>query len=150
VTIETLDLRRLLTEDAIADLTARPARPERTRECEASSLARPPPCRGSSPSSLLSRRSGIVLRRRPAGYRGGPDSCLTDFAYDLLDAHMYGFSAGDWQAAEGLAHALVGSDWPPDWKRDSEDAAHIIVDPLVWPTSGSRDTAEDAEPGSPS
>ena len=74
----------------------------------------------------------------------------TDFAYDLLDAHMYGFSAGDWQAAEGLAHALVGSDWPPDWKRDSKDAAHIIVDPLVWPTSGSRDTAEDAEPGSPS
>jgi hypothetical protein len=37
----------------------------------------------------------------------------TDFASDLLDAHLYGFSAGDWQAAEGLAHALEGSDWPP-------------------------------------
>ena len=74
----------------------------------------------------------------------------TDFASDLLDAHICGFSPGDWQAAEGLATALYGSDWPPEWKRDSEDAAHIIVDPLVWPTSGSRDTAEDAEPGSPS
>ena len=74
----------------------------------------------------------------------------TDFASDLLDAHIWGFSPGDWQAAEGLAIALYSSDWPPEWKRDSEDAAHIIVDPLVWPTSGSRDTAEDAEPGSPS
>lgn len=73
----------------------------------------------------------------------------TDFASDLLDAHIWGFGPGDWQAAEGLAIALYGSDWPPEWKHDSEDAAHIIVDPLVWPTSGSRDTAEDAEPGSP-
>ena len=72
----------------------------------------------------------------------------TDFAYDLLDAHMYGFSAGDWQAAEGLAHALVGSDWPPDWKRDPEDHARIIVDPSLWPTPGVTGRGDDAEPGS--
>ena len=60
----------------------------------------------------------------------------TDFASDLLDAHIWGFSAGDWQAAVGLAHALEGSDWPPDWKRDLDNPACIIVDPSVWPTPG--------------
>ncbi len=59
-----------------------------------------------------------------------------DFASDLLDAHIWGFSAGDWQAAEGLAHALEGSDWPPNWKRDPDNTACIIVDPSVWPTRG--------------
>ena len=62
-----------------------------------------------------------------------------DFASDLLDAHLSGFSASDWQGAEGLAHALEGSDWPPDWKRDLDDPARIIVDPSVWPTHGLRD-----------
>jgi hypothetical protein len=38
-----------------------------------------------------------------------------DFASDLLDAHIWGFSAGD-------------------WKRDLDDPACIIVDPSVWPT----------------
>ena len=57
-----------------------------------------------------------------------------DFASDLLDAHIWGFSAGDWQAAEGLAHVLYGVAWPPEWKRDPEDATRIIVDPSVWPT----------------
>jgi len=49
----------------------------------------------------------------------------TDFASDLLDAHIWGFCPGDWQVAEGLAHALEGTDWPPDWKRDRDDAARI-------------------------
>jgi hypothetical protein len=66
-----------------------------------------------------------------------------DFASDLLDAHIWGFSAGDWQAAEGLAHALEGSDWPPDWNRDLDNPACIIVDPSVWPTPG----LLDIEPG---
>lgn len=57
-----------------------------------------------------------------------------DFASDLLDAHIWGFSAGDWQAAEALAKALYGSDWPPDWKRDRDNPTSIIVDPSVWPT----------------
>jgi hypothetical protein len=70
----------------------------------------------------------------------------TDFAYDLLDAHMYGFAAGDWQASEGLAHALVGSDWPPAWKLDPDDHAHIIVDPSLWPTHPLPDPADEAEP----
>lgn len=67
----------------------------------------------------------------------------TDFASDLLDAHIWGFSPGDWQAAEGLAMALYGSDWPPNWERDPDNAARIIVDPSVWPTSG----LPDIEPG---
>ncbi len=73
----------------------------------------------------------------------------TDFAYDLLDAHLYGFSAGDWQASEGLAHALEGSDWPPAWSLDPDDHAHIVVDPSVWPTSTLPEPAEDVEPGTP-
>jgi hypothetical protein len=44
------------------------------------------------------------------------------------------FSAGDWQAAEGLAHALEGSDWPPEWKGDADNPTRVIVDPSVWPT----------------
>ncbi len=56
-----------------------------------------------------------------------------DFAYDLLDAHIWGFGPGDWQASEALAHALVGSDWPPAWARDEEDPAHIIFDKTQWP-----------------
>ena len=59
-----------------------------------------------------------------------------DFASDLLDAHIWGFGPGDWQAADALAHALVGTDWPPPWKRDPNDAKHIIVDPTRWPYSG--------------
>jgi hypothetical protein len=59
-----------------------------------------------------------------------------DFAEDLLDAHIWGFGPGDWQAADALAHALSGSDWPPTWRRDLDDAAHIIVDESLWPTSG--------------
>jgi hypothetical protein len=57
-----------------------------------------------------------------------------DFAYDLLDAHIAGFGAGDWQASEALAHALVGADWPPRWARDADDPTHIVVDTLLWPT----------------
>ena len=60
-----------------------------------------------------------------------------DFASDLLDAHIFGFGAGDWQAADALACALEGQDWPPAWARDLDDAAHIIVDASVWPISGS-------------
>ena len=55
-----------------------------------------------------------------------------DFASDLLDAHIWGFGPGDWQAADALAHALVGTDWPPPWKRDPDDAKRIIVDPARW------------------
>lgn len=65
----------------------------------------------------------------------------TDFASDLLDAHIWGFSAGDWQASEALAHALEGADWPPHWARDADDPAHIVVDESVWPT-GSEGTPE--------
>jgi len=57
-----------------------------------------------------------------------------DFASDLLDAHIWGFSAGDWQASEALAHALLGADRPPHWARDPDDPAHIVVDESVWPT----------------
>jgi hypothetical protein len=56
-----------------------------------------------------------------------------DFAYDLLDAHIWGFGAGDWQAGNALAHALEGDDYPPAWRRDPGDAAHIVVDPALWP-----------------
>jgi hypothetical protein len=59
-----------------------------------------------------------------------------DFASDLLDAHIFGFGPGDWQAADALAHLIAGDDWPPEWHRDLEDAAHIIVDPQAWPISG--------------
>ena len=65
-----------------------------------------------------------------------------DFAEDLLDAHIWGFGAGDWQAADALAHATQGSDWPPAWRRDLDDAAHIIVDESVWPTPGHPERAE--------
>lgn len=60
-----------------------------------------------------------------------------DFASDLLDAHIAGFSAGDWHASEALAHALVGADWPPHWARDADDPAHIVVDGSLWPTGRS-------------
>jgi hypothetical protein len=72
-----------------------------------------------------------------------------DFASDLLDAHIWGFGPGDWQAAEALAIALYSSDWPPAWKRDPEDHARIIVDPSLWPTPGVNGPGGDAEPRSP-
>ncbi len=56
-----------------------------------------------------------------------------DFAYDLLDAHIWGFGPGDWQASEALAHALEGEDFPPAWGRDLHDPARIVVDPALWP-----------------
>lgn len=59
-----------------------------------------------------------------------------DFASDLLDAHIWGFHPGDWQAGDALAHALFGGDWPPSWSRDPDDAAHVVVDPSQWPVSG--------------
>ena len=62
-----------------------------------------------------------------------------DFASDLLDAHIWGFPSGDWQAGEALASALWGEDWPPAWSRDPEDAAHIVVDPALWPTTRTGD-----------
>jgi hypothetical protein len=110
------------------------------------------------------KRLRFLARRHAAGHPLGPcshhdsstpcDAALLaievarirawmDFASDLLDAHIWGFSAGDWQAAEGLAHALEGSDWPPAWKRDPHNAARIIVDPSVWPTP----RLPDMEPG---
>lgn len=58
-----------------------------------------------------------------------------DFAYDLLDAHIWGFTSGDWQASEAIAHALEGDDWPPAWSLDPEDPARILVDSAVWPIS---------------
>lgn len=58
----------------------------------------------------------------------------TEFASGLLDAHIWGFGSGDWQAAEALAIARYSSDWPPDWKRDRGNPARVIVDPSVWPT----------------
>ena len=103
------------------------------------------------------KRLRFLARRHPAGHPPRPCSqydaatpcdaavlatevarirAWMDFASDLLDAHIWGFGPGDWQAAEGLAIALYGSDWPPDWKRDPDNAARIIVDPSVWPTSG--------------
>ena len=115
-------------------------------------------------ASVNAKRLRFLARRHAAGHPPRPcsqddtatpcDAALLatevarirawmDFASDLLDAHIWGFSAGDWQAAEGLAHALEGSDWPPDWKRDLDDPACIIVDPSVWPTPG----LSDIEPG---
>ena len=58
-----------------------------------------------------------------------------DFASDLLDAHIWGFSEGDWQASEALAHALECADWPPPWAREADDPAHIVVDGSLWPTT---------------
>ena len=99
---------------------------------------------------LLARRHGVGRPTRPCSHDDAATPCDTallaaevarirawaDFAYDLLDAHIWGFSAGDWQAAEGLAIALHGSDWPPDWTRDRKNPSRIIVDPAVWPTHG--------------
>ena len=59
-----------------------------------------------------------------------------DFASDLLDAHLWGFGSGDWQAADALAHIEYGEDWPPDWRRDPDDAARIVVEEDSWPVSG--------------
>ena len=56
-----------------------------------------------------------------------------DFASDLLDAHIWGFRSGDWQAGDALAHAFACDDWPPEWSRDPDNAAHIVVDPALWP-----------------
>jgi hypothetical protein len=98
---------------------------------------------------LLARRHAADRPSRSCSHNGQAAACdaalladevsrhraWADFASDLLDAHIAGFGSGDWQAAEALAHALEGSDWPPAWKRDRDDAAHIIVDPAVWPTS---------------
>jgi hypothetical protein len=56
-----------------------------------------------------------------------------EFASDLLDAYIWGFHAGDWQAGNALAHALEGHDDPPVWQRDPDDAARIVVDPALWP-----------------
>lgn len=97
---------------------------------------------------FLARRHAAGHPPRPCSHEDASTACdaallatevariraWADFASDLLDAHIWGFSAGDWQAAEGLAHVLYGVDWPPEWKRDPEDAARIIVDPSVWPT----------------
>ncbi len=105
---------------------------------------------------FLARRHGAGRPPRPCSHDNPAKPCdaavlatevarsraWIDFACDLLDAHIWGFSAGDWQAAEGLAHALEGSDWPPNWERDPDNAARIIVDPSVWPTR----RLPDAEP----
>ena len=84
----------------------------------------PRPCRhdqaGPCDASLLAAE---VARQR----------AWADFASDLLDAHIWGFRSGDWQAADALAHSLEGSDRPPDWRRDPDDASRVIVDPAVWP-----------------
>lgn len=69
-----------------------------------------------------------------------------DFASDLLDAHIWGFGPGDWQAGDALAHALEGNDWPPSWSRDPDDATHIVVDPALWPTPGRVVTSSGVEP----
>ena len=105
---------------------------------------------------MTPKRLRFLARR----HRGGvPDhSCVTDgldpcdaallaaevtrqrawaeFASALLDAHIWGFGAGDWQGSEALAHALVGDDDPPSWLRDPNDAARVIVDQRLWPNSG--------------
>jgi hypothetical protein len=110
---------------------------------------------------LLARRHAAGHPPRPCSHDNAATSCdaallvtevariraWADFASDLLDAHLYGFSAGDWQAAEGLAIALYSSDWPPTWKRDLNNPARIIVDPSRWPTPGLTGPG-DVEPGS--
>ena len=90
------------------------------------------PSRRCSHDSGLARCDAASLSAEVARQRA-----WIDFASDLLDAHIWGFSPGDWQASEALAHALFGSDWPPSWARDADDPARIIVDEAEWPT-GSR------------
>ena len=99
------------------------------------------------------KRLRFLARRHRAGLpdhscrTGGPEPCdaallaaevarqraWADFASDLLDAHIWGFGPGDWQASEALAHALIGVDDPPAWRRNPDDPAQILVDPLLWP-----------------
>jgi len=129
-----LDLPAHRAEDGLDPFTARPARPERL---------------------MNTKRLRFLARRHRAGLphhscpTGGLEPCdaallaaevarqraWADFAYDLLDAHVWGFRAGDWQAGEALAHALEGDDDPPAWRRDPDDPAHIEIDPALWPDS---------------
>ena len=91
-----------------------------------------------APSRRCSHDSGLArCDAASLSAEVGRQRAWIDFASDLLDAHIWGFSPGDWQASEALAHALFGSDWPPSWARDEDDPAHIIVDVAEWPT-GSR------------
>jgi hypothetical protein len=142
------DLMQPVADDGIADLTARPARPERlVNALRLRLLARrhaaghpPRTCSHDDPATPCDAALLVTEVTRIRAW--------ADFASDLLDAHLYGFSAGDWQASEGLAHALYGSDWPPAWKRDRGNPARIIVDPSLWPTPGVTGPGDNAEPGS--
>ena len=113
---------------------------------------------------LLARRHAAGQPPRPCSHHDPATPCdaallvtevarlraWMDFASDLLDAHIWGFGPGDWQAAEGLAIALYSSDSPPNWKRDRGNPARIIVDPSLWPTPGVSGSSDDSEPESPS
>ena len=66
-----------------------------------------------------------------------------DFASELIDAHIWGFRSGDWQAGDALAHALCDTDWPPSFRRDDDDPTLIHIIEGVWPTtSGDADLSE--------
>lgn len=139
-----------LADDGFAGLTARPARPERpVNALRLRLLARrhaaghpPRPCSHDDPATPCDAALLVTEITRLRAW--------ADFASGLLDAHMYGFAAGDWQAAEGLAIARYSSDWPPDWKRNRGSPARIIVDPSLWPTPGVTGPGDDAESATPS
>lgn len=86
------------------------------------------------PGLTCSHDEGVACDAASLAAEVARQRAWADFASDLLDAHFWGFGPGDWQASEALAHALVGSDWPPAWKRDVDDPVRVIVDPEVWPT----------------
>lgn len=95
--------------------------------------------------NLIARRHRVDLHHSCSP--DGPEPCdaailvievarlraWAEFASDLLDAHIWGFRAGDWQAGSALAHALDEDDRPPAWRRDPDDPARIVVDPTLWP-----------------
>jgi hypothetical protein len=101
---------RFLARRHRADLSFAPCRTDGIEPCDAALLA------------------AEVARQR----------AWVDFASDLLDAHIWGFGAGDWQASEALAHALEGEDYPPAWQQDPDDPAHIVVGHALWPVHRAR------------
>lgn len=82
----------------------------------------------------IARHHGADRPHRPCPVDSSSDPCdaallaaevtrlrvWADFASDLLDAHIWGFGPGDWQASDALAHALLGSDEAPRWRRDRD------------------------------
>ncbi len=88
-------------------------RPDRSAPVNAKRLRLLTRCHSTGrPGLTCSREGGATCDAASLAAEVARQRAWADFASDLLDAHIWGFGPGDWQASEALAHALVGSDWP--------------------------------------